>query len=213
MREIRRVRQLLQQAALREFPNPNRIGCPSGEALEAMARHRRPTTEADLHHITHCSPCFATFLAIRQKARKQFWVRSAVLLGSAFLLLIGAYLAIRFRTGHPPTSVIAQWDLEHSSPLRGAEDQRQTMLETPRKRGAVFIRLPLGSDDGQYEIEIRRKSSDTPPLKKFHGVAAIQNGHTDLPVLMDFSDLPTGQYKMAFRHADASWHVLPLVIQ
>jgi hypothetical protein len=213
MREIKRARHMLQQAALREFPNPNRIGCPPAEVLEAMARRKRPTTEADLHHITHCSPCFATFLTIRQNARKQHWIRTGATLGCALFLLIGIYLAVRFQAEHPATAIIAQWDLERSSPLRGAENQRPVSVEAPQKRGTILIQLPLGSDDGQYEIEIRKGNLNKTPLKRFHGVAAIQKGHTNLPIQMDFSDLSAGQYDLAFRHADASWHVLSLAIR
>lgn len=211
MREIKRARKMLQQAALKEFPNPDRIGCPPAETLEAMARRKRPTTEADLHHITHCSPCFGMFLAIRNVAKRRL-VRATAALASAAVLIFSIYLAARFRTGHEATAVIAQWNLEHASPQRGAASQAQVIVEAPRKRGTVFIQLPLGSDDGQYDVEIRKDSIDAPPLKRFHGVAAIQNGHTNLPIQMDFSGLPAGRHYIAFRHADASWHFVPLVL-
>jgi len=211
MRDIERARKMLQQAALKEFPNPDRIGCPPAEALEAMARRKRPTTEADLHHITHCSPCFGAFLTIRNSVGKQRLVRTAIALASAAVLVLGIFLAAHFQTGNRPTEVIAQWNLEHASPQRGAENQRQAVVEAPRKRGTVFIQLPLGSDDGQYDVEIR-KYTNAVPIRTFHGVAAIQNGHTNLPIQMDFSGLPDRRYYVAFRHADASWHFVPLVV-
>jgi hypothetical protein len=204
---------MLQQAALKEFPNPDRIGCPTAAVLEAMARRQRPTTEADLHHITHCSPCFATFLAIRQGVSKQRLTRTAITLASLAVLVIGVYLATRFRTGYQATEPIAEWNLAHASPVRGTEDHGQAIVEAPSKRGTVLIQLPLGSDDGQYDVEIRSNSSDTVPIKRFQGVAAIRNGHTNLPIQMDFSDLAKRSYYVAFRHADASWHLVQLVIR
>jgi hypothetical protein len=212
MREIKRARKMLQQAALKEFPNPERIGCPPAEALEAMAWRKRPATEADLHHITHCSPCFGTFLAIRNSVAKKRLVRATIALASAAVLILGIYLAARFRTGYEAKAVIAQWNLEHASPQRSAESQVPLTVEAPRERGIVIIQLPLGSDDGQYDVEIRKDTIDAAPIKRFHGVAAIQNGHTKLPVQMDFSGLRPGKYYIAFRHADASWHFVPLVL-
>jgi hypothetical protein len=213
MRDIRRARKMLQQAALKEFPNPDRIGCPAPDVLEAIARRQRPTTEVDLHHITHCSPCFATFLAIRHEVSKQRLTRAAISLAGLAVLVIGVYWGIHFRTGYQATAPIAEWNLEQASPLRGTEDDGHVIVEAPSRRGTVLIQLPLGSDDGQYDVEIRRNISDTIRIRRFQGMAAIQNGHTTLPIQMDFSDLAKGTYYIAFRHADASWHLVQLLIR
>ncbi|MGH9655989.1 MAG: hypothetical protein ACRD6B_21300 [Bryobacteraceae bacterium] len=212
MRDIKRARKILQQAALKEFPNPERIGCPPEEALEAMARYKRSATEADLHHITHCSPCFASFLATRRNARKQYIVRAAIAFACAVVLAAGIYFAVRPQARYRAMPVIAQWNLENASPLRGAEVRRQVTVEAPRQRGTVIVRLPFGSDDGRYDVEIRRSPSAASPIKNFHGVAAIQNGYTILRVQMDFSTLSSGKYTVAYRHADASWHFVQLVV-
>ena len=52
-----------------EFPNPERTGCPDPETLNSMSRRIIPMTQAQLHHVTHCSPCFRTFQAIRAEVR------------------------------------------------------------------------------------------------------------------------------------------------
>lgn len=213
MRDIKRARKILQQAALKEFPNPERIGCPPEEALDAMARYKRPATEADLHHITHCSPCFATFLAARQNARKQYIVRAAIAFACAAVLAAGIYFAVRPQARYRALPVIAQWNLENASPLRGAEIRPQVTVEAPRQRGIVLIRLPFGSDDGRYDVEIRSSRSAASPIKNFHGVAVIQNGYTILRIQMDFSNLATGKYTVAYRHADASWHFVQFIVQ
>ena len=67
---IDRVRKELQESALREFPNPERVGCPDAETLAGMSRRIIQMTQDQLHHVTHCSPCFQTFLAIRQEMRQ-----------------------------------------------------------------------------------------------------------------------------------------------
>ena len=175
-----------------------------------MARGKHSTSESDLHHITHCSPCFATFLAVRQDARKQRLHHAALVFVSSVILIAGIYLAARFGTGHG-TTVIAQWNLEYASPVRGAEVQRQVIVQAPRKRGTVLIRLPFGSDDGRYEVAIVKDRGGS-PIRNFHGRASVQNGYTNLPIRMDFAGLQAGQYYVAYRHADASWHFVQLAI-
>jgi hypothetical protein len=68
--DIERVRKELQKSALTEFPNAKRADCPDPETLGGMSRRIIRMTHSDLHHITHCSPCFQTFLAIRQQMRQ-----------------------------------------------------------------------------------------------------------------------------------------------
>ncbi|MCU1329094.1 MAG: hypothetical protein JWN34_4464, partial [Bryobacterales bacterium] len=63
-------RQLLdasEQAALRDFPNPDRVGCPGTEFLRTLAADRRSVSVRDprLDHVTHCSPCFTEFARFR----------------------------------------------------------------------------------------------------------------------------------------------------
>src|SRR5580658_3001010 len=69
--DIERVRQELQESALREFPNPERAGCPAPAALEGMSRRRAEMTQEQLHHITHCSPCLKVFLSVREQIRQR----------------------------------------------------------------------------------------------------------------------------------------------
>lgn len=211
MGDIKEVRRILQQAALRDFPNPDRVGCPSKDTLNAMARRRRATSEAELHHITHCSPCFATFLEIRRSIRKQHLTYTALGVACAALILCVS-LALHVRITRQPIPVIAHWDLENSSLTRGMADQPQARLEVPAKRGKIIVRLPLGSDDGQYDIEIWTAHETRSVIRKARGVAAIHDGHTNLVIQMDLSTVGGGNYFLAFRHADASWHMMPIVI-
>src|SRR5260370_39631941 len=90
---IERVRKELQESALREFPNPERIGCPEPETLDGMSRRIIEMTQAQLHHVTHCSPCFQTFLVIRQEMRQRRVVRIRIAaFASAAILVLGAVI-------------------------------------------------------------------------------------------------------------------------
>src|ERR1700735_5297929 len=101
---LERVRKELQAAALREFPNPERVGCPEPGVLGDMSRRNVEMTQAQLHHITHCSPCLQTFLSIREEIRKKRRVRLrfAAAVGAAVIAVaMIIYLAVA-RSNFPP---------------------------------------------------------------------------------------------------------------
>ena len=90
---IDRVRKELQESALREFPNPERVGCPDAETLAGMSRRIIQMTQDQLHHVTHCSPCFQTFLAIRQEMRQRRVMRIRIAaVACAAAIVLGAII-------------------------------------------------------------------------------------------------------------------------
>ena len=69
-----RLKKQLQDSILRDYPNPERKGCPGGAVLQELAE--RPldrAVEDDPHwqHITHCSECYREFLAFNNAFRQQ----------------------------------------------------------------------------------------------------------------------------------------------
>src|ERR1035438_6552401 len=68
------------------FPNPDRIGCPGRERLEALARRTAMPDGDDIDHLVTCSPCFIEYQTIL-KASKQ---KRAVIIGT----LVAAALAL-----------------------------------------------------------------------------------------------------------------------
>jgi Fe2+ transport system protein B len=93
--DIERVRKELQAFAFREFPNPERNDCPNPGVLEGMAKRKTEMTQAQLHHITHCSPCFKTFQSIREEIGKKRAARFriAVACGAAVVVAVIVYAA------------------------------------------------------------------------------------------------------------------------
>src|SRR6202000_2470416 len=69
-----RLKKQLQDSILRDYPNPERKGCPGGAVLKELAERPldRPV-EDDPHwkHITHCSECYREFLAFNNAYRQQ----------------------------------------------------------------------------------------------------------------------------------------------
>ncbi len=105
---------------------------------------------------------------------------------------------------------------EDLSSIRGVPDRNEMPRKeqrAPVKRDLLVISLPLGSDDGEYSVQIRKTSVESSAIKAYTGVAAIREGHTTLRVNADLLDLEPGHYVLAFRHADASWRLAPLRLE
>ena len=70
--KYRRLQREIQGAILRNYPNPNRQGCPGDATVRSLAANPdsiKAKDEADeqgaWYHIAHCSPCYASFLELR----------------------------------------------------------------------------------------------------------------------------------------------------
>ena len=71
---IRAAREYVASA----FPNPDRIGCPGRQRLEALALQTSAPDAGYLNHLMTCSACFIEYQAI-WKARKQ---KRALIIGT-----------------------------------------------------------------------------------------------------------------------------------
>src|SRR5271166_3799823 len=85
--EEQRVLDLLTQGLSREFPNPQRVGCPDSAVLTGIAFRKLRLAEVEpwLEHLGSCSPCFQEFTELRKKAtsrrrRTQAWLAVAAVL-------------------------------------------------------------------------------------------------------------------------------------
>ena len=95
---------ILRQFFLEEHPNPERIGCPPEETLQAAAENRLPVTDPARLHMAKCSECFAEYRGYRidweakQTAKRRFvgWAVAAALLVAA----IGGAFAFSHRPGN-----------------------------------------------------------------------------------------------------------------
>jgi len=76
----RREKALLEiatQAALDDYPNPNRIGCPDRSTLRTLALHRKriPLDDPVIDHVAECSECFRECRTYR---RRRAWLCAGV---------------------------------------------------------------------------------------------------------------------------------------
>ena len=68
-----RILDLLARGLSREFPNPQRGGCPDSTILKGIAfrKLRLADVEQWKDHLGTCSPCYRDFTAFRKEAASQ----------------------------------------------------------------------------------------------------------------------------------------------
>ena len=220
-----RLKSQLQNSILSDYPNPERKGCPGEAVLKELAA--RPLDDSldgnpHWHHVTHCSECYREFLGLRGELRRKAKARLAkigVAAATATALIVGGtFLAIRGSTSakRPLNAelVFRQRivDLQGRAMTRseeGKEDTKPIVLQ--REPEALTIRLPFGSREGAYEIQIA-KSADH-PLLSATGDAKVENGTTALTAKMDLSKFEAGNYFICLRRLPWDWTCYPVEIQ
>src|SRR5215203_4370686 len=197
--KFEQISRAVQESILRNYPNPERRGCPGDQVVRSVAARTKLKADDAWEHITHCSPCYAEFLAykdqFRQQRRHEVRVRRRTVIGltAAAAVAVPVVMVTR-RDDSAGEVIIAEWDLERYSPSRSVQDdQNRPPFKAPLKRGRVRARLPLGTDEGTYQIEVRR-TEEGPALKTATGNAQLVDSHTILPFAIDLSDLPAGSY-------------------
>ena len=224
--KFNRLKKQLQDSILRDYPNPERKGCPGDAVLrELAARPLDQTVEDDPHwqHVTHCSECYREFLAFNADSRHRARVRrvrmawgltGAAVAALALVLLFttrraavspqrpqNAEMAYRAQTVDIPSM---------SRSAEGGSDRKPFVIE----RGAVelIVRLPVGSRAGTYEFQLRG-GQDKQPVVTASSEAAIRNGTTAFTVKLDLSKLPAGNYEMYVRRVPWDWNYYPVEIR
>lgn len=227
----RQERNLLKAAnavARSEFANPRREGCPDSETLNRLARRRLSLEESgDLtDHIATCSPCFIEYS--RYRAVYKWGIRAAYVLASAAaVLLVVVAISRNFPRGipaTPPTTVArAPTTTGQAIPrvldLRMRGDSRSDTPNgpadgdpprLPREQLLLSILLPIGSEDGVYDVAL--VSSSGQPIRTATGTSKLQDFVQVLPVTSDLSGLTPGRYELRIRRARTPWNSYPLLL-
>ena len=65
---LEEILRMMDEVILNSYPNPNRVGCPDDQTLEAFARDPKsfPIRHPIFEHIANCSPCLE-FVRTRRK--------------------------------------------------------------------------------------------------------------------------------------------------
>ena len=114
-----------------------------------------------------------------------------------------------------PSQVAAMLDLRNASVTRTVQPSGATsnmpLIEIPRGLLALTVQLPIGSEAGSYEVQIRKPNQPATTTGK--GQALIENGITKLPINVDTSSIQPGEYEFVWRLAYFSWRRYPILIR
>jgi hypothetical protein len=217
------IQDLLQEAVLKSYPNPERKGCPGERVVLEVAARLRPVQDEPWEHISHCSPCFREFLEFRQvamTARKRLVRRNRLMLAS--VVVAAGIGGVVFWTGGsrlpaPPTTVAAviKVDLRPFGPARSevetAPQSKPLAATLNRQAVRLVISLPVGSDEGKYEVRVM--DSELHPVMSNTASTAFTDHVATLSVAFDFSRLSAGSYVLGVHGPDGSWRTYPVAIR
>lgn len=203
---------LLARGLSREFPNPQRVGCPGSAILRNIAFHRLPLSEADpwLDHLASCSPCFQEFSEIRKQAagkrrQTQMWLAAAAMV----LLAVGGWLWVRSRPSGQAAGV-AVLDLRDRAAVRGENpaETSQPPLEIPRGAKSLNLELPIGSNEGAYDVALFNPSGAE--LFRTSATAKLEDHIVVLRTAVDLTRISPGSYFLGVRQTGLEWMRFPV---
>jgi hypothetical protein len=216
----RRLLEILRQGLTKEFPNPDRIGCPRPTLLRDIARRRVPLEEAKpwLDHLGSCSPCYQDFTEFRKQiSRQRRKLQLSLAAAAVFLFAFAGWLWEHTRPAVKTTATVIL-DLRERSVLRGQSPTETELpaLEIPRSAKHLVMELPIGSREGVYEVALLDSSdkTNTPEeqrvLLNTTGTAKLQDHTMFLQTEIDFGKISPGPYFLGVRQPGLEWTRFPI---
>jgi hypothetical protein len=206
--------------------------------LRQILKKRISMRDPAVDHVGSCSPCFSELTEMRQALDRRNLVWAMGTAGAAVLVLaIVAYFAFlrvnatasqdavqpgaaavtpKSDDSIPsPPATQALLDLRNFSATRSVQPSGSTSyvppVEIPRGFLAITVRLPIGSEAGSYEVEIRKPNQ--PAIQIANATATIENGITTMIINMDTASIQPGEFEFAWRMANFTWRTHPVVIR
>ena len=102
---------------------------------------------------------------------------------------------------------MAVLDLRLRGVARGENNSRDGDLDLPRGRLKLSIYLPIGSDEGTYEVRVSGRQKQ---VAKAKGKASIQDHRNVLAVEIDTSAFDPGKATLSIRQKAWGWSTYPL---
>lgn len=203
-------------------PNPERVGCPSREVLAELARRARPIGDRGYEHIVNCSPCYREFRSLQQanavaSSPRSSRTRTRWLIAAAALVLIAAGVwmfvtppVINDTQDRAPAAQVVQvrtaLDLRKYTVTRSEQETtKHRVIELARGRLDLTILLPVGSEPGQYDVQIL--DADLRSRASASGHAELRDYITTLQTSLDLQSLPPGAYQLAVRRVGEEWQL------
>ena len=222
-REEKSLLQIAAAAARTEFGSPERTGCPNSETLKSLARLQpSPQETPDLiDHIGTCSPCFIEYSRYRTIHKHRVRILYALGCAAVVLVCFAAVRSLHMPIGRPlpPARESAHsqelvLDLRLKGVSRSDTPDKQddgTTPRLPRARLSLSIQLPIGSEDGIYDVALVNSLGQS--VMEARGDAKLQNFVEVLPVQVNLADLAPGLYQLRVRRAQAQWSAYSVFLE
>jgi hypothetical protein len=194
----------------RDFPNPQRVGCPDSALLRRIALRKVPLSEADrwLNHFSSCSPCFQEFTQFRKQAVERRRTRAWLTVAAVLIFAVADWLWVRNRPS-PQTSATVVLDLRERSLARGENPTgaKEVALEIPRTARHLIVDLPIGSKEGSYDLALLNEAGDE--VLRATGTAKLEDHVVVLRAEIDIRNLSPGFYFVGLRQLGPEWNRYP----
>ena len=168
-----------------------------------------------LDHIATCSPCFTAYTIYRaeycsRRNRKRYVAVVAVLT----VVIAAGYIGRRVLspTHRLPEQIselaplTAVLDFHNRTSERSVQAPSPVPQETPHLRRALLnvqMLLPLGTEDGQYSVQLRNNAGGI--ATQSTGTAKWNGTSETLSARIDLRRVEPGQYTLALRNGTSSW--------
>jgi len=165
-----------------------------------------PLSEADrwLNHFSSCSPCFQEFTQFRKQVvdrrRTQIWLAAAAVL----IVAVAGWFWVRSRP-QVQTAAVVVLDLRSRATVRG-ENQPETSqppLEVPRNAKTLNLELPIGSNEGAYDVALLNPNGAE--LFRTSATAKLEDHIVVLRADVDFAGVSPGSYFLGLRQRGLEW--------
>jgi hypothetical protein len=200
-----------------DFPNPERLSCPAGSTLQAIAGRRLSLPDVDdvVDHIATCTPCFTAYSLYRKEHRSRSNRRRYAAVVTVLMVVIASWYlgrkvlspTQRSQQISDVTPLTAVLDFHNSTAERSDQTPPPRPKEAQHLRRSLLhlqIRLPLGTEDGSYAIQFRNNAGAI--TVQSAGTAKWDGTTETLSARIDLRTIEPGQYTLAVRQGTASWH-------
>jgi len=161
-------------------------------------------------HLSACSPCFQDFNKFRREAagqrrRMQVWLAAAAVL----LFAVGGLLWVRSRPSGQTAAVVVL-DLRGRAPVRGENppETSQPSLEVPRNARNLNLELPIGSNEGAYDVALINPNGAE--LFRTSATAKLEDHIVVLRADVNLAGISPGSYFLGLRQPGVEWMRFPI---
>jgi hypothetical protein len=224
--DLRELHRLVQQAALKAYPNPERKGCPGLKVLGEIASLPNPSLHPAYEHVKTCSPCLQEMLdlqegLIKSRRRRRDKFAWAAAIAAAILICIG--ISIQMWRVHMPgvesTSEIASAahvtvNLFHYGTFRGNEPNRLEAVTLPAALVKIEVILPQLSEPGKYGVSVTEDRAGKHPIAEATGRSMADGPRQIVTVILDLRAAKAGSYFLSTTlDQDESSYYYPVTIR